>query len=88
MFGRTREIHQVKEIVQSGTVAAVLITGGSGYGKTTVAKVVAHELANPDNERTVLFCSLLGKRNINEVDTEMIHYCDRIHTHVPENPEQ
>ena len=88
IFGRTREIQQVKEIVQSGTVAAALITGGPGYGKTTVAKVLAHELANQDKERTVLFCSLLGKRNINEIDTEMIHYCDRNHTHVPENPEQ
>jgi len=87
-FGRTREIKQVKEFVQSGTVAVVLITGGPGYGKTTMAKEVAHELANLDNERTVLFCSLLGKRNINEIATEMIHHCDRIHTHVPENPEQ
>ena len=35
IFGRTREIQQVKEIVQSGTVAVVLITGRPGYGKTT-----------------------------------------------------
>ena len=88
IFGRTREIQQVKEIVQSGAVAVVLKTGGPGYGKTTVANEVAHELASPENERTVLFCSLLGKRNINEVATEMIHYCDRFQTHVPENPEQ
>ena len=49
---------------------------------------MAHELANPDNERTVLFCSLVTKKNFNEVATEMIHSCDRIHTHVPENPER
>ena len=53
-----------------------------------LAKVVAHELETPHNERTVLFCSLLGKRNISEVAAEMIHCCDRIHTHVPEYPEQ
>ena len=88
MFGRAQEIQQVKEFVQSGTVDVVLITGGPGFGKTTVAKRVAHELANQDNERTVLFCSLVTKRNFNEVATEMIHSCDRIHTHVPENPEQ
>ena len=88
MFGHTREIREVKDALQSGTFAVVLITGGPGFGKTTVAKEVAHELANLDNERTVLFCSLRGKTNINEVATEMIHYCDRIHTHVPENPEQ
>jgi len=88
MFGRTQEIKQVKEIVQSGTVGVVLITGGPGYGKTAVAKEVARELANPDNERTVFFCSLRTKRNVGEVATEMIDSCARIHTHVSENPEQ
>ena len=88
MFGRTQEIKQVKDSIQSGTVAVVLITGGPGFGKTTVAKKVAQELTQPDNERTVFFCSLVTKRTFNEVATEMIHLCDRIHTHVPENPEQ
>ena len=88
MFGHTQEIQQVKDFVRSGTVAFVLITGGPGFGKTTVAKEVAHELANQDNERTVLFCSLLTKRNVNEVALEMIDSCDRIHAQVPENPEQ
>ena len=88
MFGRTQEIKQVKDFVQSGTVAVVLITGGPGFGKTTVAKKVAQELTQPDNERTVLFCSLVTKKTFNEVATEMIHLCDRIHTHLPENPEQ
>ena len=88
MFGRTEKIKEVKDFVQSGKVAVVVITGGPGYGKTTVAKAVAHELTQPDNERTVLFCSLVTKRTFNEVATEMIHLCDRIHTHVPENPEQ
>ena len=86
MFGRTREIKEVKEFVQSGTVAVVLITGGPGFGKTTVAKEVAYKLANSENERTVFFCRLRTKRNVSEVATEMIDSCDRIHTHVPENP--
>ena len=88
MFGRAQEIKQVKDFVLSGTVAVVLITGGPGFGKTTVAKKVAQELTQPDNERTVLFCSLVTKKTFIEVATEMIHLCDRIHTHVPENPEQ
>ena len=88
MFGRTQEIKQVKDFVQSGTVAVVLITGGPGFGKTTVAKKVAQELNQSDNERTVLFCSLVTKKTFSEVATEMIHLCDRIHTHLPENPEQ
>ena len=88
MFGRYEEIKEVKEIVQSGIVPVVLITGGPGFGKTTVANEVAHELAKPENERTVLFCSLLTQRSFNEVATEMIHSCGTIHTKAPENPEQ
>jgi len=89
MFGRTQEIQQVKELVKNGTVGVVLITGGPGFGKTTVAKEVAHELlANPESEGTVLFCCLVTKGNVSEVATEMIDSCSRIHSHVPENPEQ
>ena len=88
MFGRTQEIQQIKDYVQSATVAVVLITGGPGFGKTTVANEVAHELAKSDNERTVLFCSLLAQRTFNEAATEMIHSCGTIKTKAPENPEQ
>ena len=88
MYGREEEIKEVKEIVQTGIVPVVLITGGPGFGKTTVAIEVAHELAKPENERTVLFCSLLTKRSFNETTAEMIHSCGTIHTKAPENPEQ
>ena len=87
MFGRTQEINEVKDFVQSGNAAVVVITGGPGFGKTTVAKEVAHKLAwNSGNERAVFFCRLRTKRNVSEVAIEMIDSCDRIHTHVPENP--
>ena len=89
MFGRTQEIKEVKDFVQSGNAAVVVITGGPGFGKTTVAKEVAHELANPDNKRTVIFCRLRTKKNVSEVAIEMLDsQCDGIHTHVPENPVQ
>ena len=88
MFGRDDEIKEVIRIVQTGPEPIVLITGGPGFGKTTVANKVAHELAKPENERTVLFCSLLTHRTFNEVATEMIHSCGTIHTKVPENPKQ
>jgi len=58
MFGRSQELQQVKECLQSATVSIVVITGGPGFGKTTVAKAVAHELAKSENRQTVLFCSL------------------------------
>ena len=88
MFGRYQEVQQVKEYIQIGSVSVVVITGGPGFGKTTVAKAVAHELAKPENKQTVLFCSLLSKKTFNEVATEMIHSCGKIYTQPPENPEQ
>ena len=88
IFGRSSETEQVKEIVESGVFPVVLITGGPGFGKTTVAKLVARKLAKPENEGTVLFCSLLSKKTFNEVATEMINSCGAVHTQVPENPEQ
>ena len=88
MFGRAQEIQQVTEIVQSRTVHVVLITGGPGFGKITVANEVAHELAKPENSRTVLFCSLLTKKTFNEVATEMIHSIGKIQTQLSENPEK
>ena len=54
MFGHTREIREVKDALQSGTFAVVLITGGPGFGKTTVAKEVAHELAKPRQRKDCL----------------------------------
>ena len=88
VFGRSQEIQKVKEIVESGAVPVVLITGGPGFGKTTVAKLVAHELVKPENGGTVLFCSLLSKTTFNEVATEMINSCGAANTQLPENPEQ
>ena len=89
MFGREEEIKKVKEIVHTGTVPVILITGGPGFGKATVAKEVPHELANPDNERTVIFCRLRKKKKVSEVAIEMLDsQCDGIHTHVPKNPAQ
>ena len=62
IFGRSKVIRQVKQTVESGAFPVVLITGGPGFGKTTVAKLVARKLAKPENEGTVLFCSLLSKK--------------------------
>ena len=89
VFGRTQEIQQVTDIVQSGRGPLVLITGGPGFGKTTVAKEVAYELAKPENNRIILFCNLLTKKTFNEVVTEMIHSSGTIQpAQLTEHPEK
>ena len=85
VVGRSKEIDEVKQYLQSRTDAVVLITGGPGFGKTTVAKKTAHKLK--ENGHTVLFCSLLKKTTFLEAATEMIHSCGKMLGQLPENPE-
>ena len=86
-FGRSFEIQQATEAIQSGATAIVMITGGPGFGKTTVANKVAHELAKPQHCRTVLYCSLRSMATLNDVATSMILACSTNHSQPPENPQ-
>ena len=88
IFGRSQDIRVVIEALQTERVAAVLITGGPGFGKTTLANKVAHELV--DNERyrnTVLFCSLRSKTTVFDVAISMILACSKNYSQPPENPQ-
>ena len=87
MFGRSKELQKVVESIESGTISVVLITGGPGFDKTTLAKAVAHELAKSENMRKILFCRLLSKKTFNEVANEMIHVCGKSYAQPPEYPD-
>ena len=88
VFGRSEEIEQVIKTIQTERVAAVVITGGPGFGKSTVAKKVAHRLAADQYYKTkVLFCSLRAKTTVNDVATAMILSCNKNHSQPPDNPQ-
>ena len=87
IFGRSQEIRIITEAVQTERLAVVVITGGPGFGKTTVANKVAHELANQPYKDTVLFCPLKAKTTVFDVATSMILACSTNHCQPPENPQ-
>ena len=87
VFGRSQEIQQVIEAVQSGKVPIAVITGGPGFGKTTVANKVAHELAKSEDCRSVLCCCLASKTTLKDIATTMILTCSKSHSQPPENPQ-
>ena len=87
VFGRSQEIQQVIEAVQSGTASIAVITGGPGFGKSTVANKVAHELAKSEDCKSVLCCSLAYKAALKDIATTMILACSKSHSQPPENPQ-
>ena len=88
IFGRSQDIREVIQAVQTERVAAVVITGGPGFGKTTLANKVAHELVTNQRYRnTVLFCPLRWKTTVFDVATSMILACSKSHSQPPENPQ-
>ena len=88
VFGRNKHIERIKKLAEGGKTPVVLITGGPGFGKTTVAKRVAHELKQSETKVTVLFCSLQTKTDFNEVVVGMINSCGKASTQVRKNPGQ
>ena len=84
-FGRSQEIGQATKAIHEGEAGLVVITGAPGFGKTTVANKVAHELAK--RRRIVFYCSLRSKVSLKDVATSMVLSCSTSHTQPPENPQ-
>jgi len=87
MFGRLQEIQQITEAIQSGSVSVAWISGGPGFGKTTVASKAAHELSRLYCEGAVLFCSLRSTKSLSEAATLMTLACSENQTQPPEDPQ-
>lgn len=82
VFGRDKQIKEVIEVIRQE--AAAVITGGPGFGKTTVAIKAAYKLVQ-EHGRRVLFCDLTSKETSRNVETLMLLACSN-HTS-PDNPQ-
>ena len=87
VIGREEALQRVLEAIQTETLDAVLITGGPGFGKTTVASKVAHELVKPEYEKSVYFCQLRSKTTINDIATSMVLSCSENLAQPPKSPQ-
>ena len=88
VIGRSEELEKIFDAIRTESVAAVLVTGGPGIGKTAVAIEVHRKLVPKGNEkRTVLFCSLRSKAAIAEVATSMSLSCRANLSQPPDYPQ-
>ncbi|KAK2563804.1 Regulatory protein AfsR, partial [Acropora cervicornis] len=85
-YGRSQKIEQIIQPIETRKAGIVVITGGPGFGKTTVAIKVGYKLRDR-LENVVLFCSLRSKATVNDVATSMILTCSKDHFQPPENPQ-
>ena len=87
VFGRDEQIKEVSEVIQSGREAAVVITGGPGFGKTTVAIKAACKLVQ-EHGKSVMFCDLTSIKTSRDVETLMLLTCSHGNHTSPDNPQQ
>lgn len=85
-YGRSQEIEQIIQPIVTRAAGIVVITGGPGFGKTTVAIKVGYKLRDR-SEDVVLFCSLRSEATVKDVATSMILTCSKNHFQPPENPQ-
>ena len=82
VFGRDKQIKEVIEGIRQE--AAVVITGGPGFGKTTVAIKAAYKLRQ-EHGRRLLFCDLTSGKTSRDVANQMLSKCSN-HTSL-DNPQ-
>ena len=82
VFGRDKQIKEVIEVIRQE--ATVVITGGPGLGKTTVATKAAYKLKQ-EHGRRLLFCDLTSTKKSHDVANLMLGKCSN-HTSI-DNPQ-
>ena len=82
VFGRDKQIKEVIEVIRQE--ATVVITGGPGFGKTTVATKAAYKLKQ-EHGRRLLFCDLTSTKKSHDVANLMLGKCSN-HTSI-DNPQ-
>ena len=82
VFGRDKQIKEVIEVIRQEVT--VVITGGPGFGKTTVATKAAYKLKQ-EHGRRLLFCDLTSTKKSHDVANLMLGKCSN-HTSI-DNPQ-
>ncbi|XP_028397162.1 uncharacterized protein LOC114520982 [Dendronephthya gigantea] len=82
-IGRDDEVKQIISYLVENGCGIVSIVGGPGFGKSTVAIEVCHDLSN--NNDTVVFFSYL--QNISTVAEVILRLCQDVGVNPGENPE-
>ncbi|XP_028397069.1 uncharacterized protein LOC114520918 isoform X2 [Dendronephthya gigantea] len=82
-IGRDDEVKQIISYLVENRSGIVSIVGGPGFGKSTVAIEVCHDLSN--NNDTVVFFSYL--QNISTVAEVILRLCQDVGVYPGENPE-